>query len=244
MINKAAIAIALITLLNFGSVSADSATDEAAIKKTLADNGLTANSIKPSAIQGLYEVLVGAQVVYVSADGRYLLQGDLFDTKTSSSLTEPSRRAAVQTALADMGEKNMIVFSPKHKEHTLTVFTDVDCGYCRKLHSELSTYLDKGIEIRYMMFPRAGKDSDSYRKAVAVWCSDDRNEALTLAKTGKEIPMKTCDNPIDKHMALATELGLKGTPLLVLDDGTIQPGYVPADALARYYNSAHTSSAQ
>lgn len=234
---KTVFGLALISLFNLAPAAADSGADEAAIRKTLSANQLEARSIKPSALPGLYEVVVGAQVIYVSADGRYLVQGDLFDTKTSKSLTDPSRRSAVQEALAAMGEKNMIVFTPKKKEHTLTVFTDIDCGYCRKLHSEIGNYLDKGIEVHYMMFPRAGKDSDSYRKAVAVWCSDDRNAALTESKSGKPIPMKSCDNPIDKHMELATELGLKGTPLLVLEDGTIQPGYVPADALARYYGA-------
>jgi thiol:disulfide interchange protein DsbC len=237
VIKKAFFGIALIPLLNLMPAAADTAGDEAVIRKALSANGVKLTSVKPSAVPGLYEVIAGALVVYVSADGRYLLQGDLFDTKTEQSLTDPSRRTAVKSAIDAMGEKNMIVFSPKHKEHTLTVFTDIDCPYCRKLHSEIGTYLDKGIEVRYMMFPRAGKNSDSYRKAVAVWCSDDRNEALTLSKAGKAIPMKTCDNPIDRHMELANELGLKGTPLLVLDDGTIQPGYVPAEALAQYYDA-------
>jgi len=228
-----------ISVLHLTPAAADGGADEAAIRKALNGAGVDLTSIKPSAIPGLYEVIAGAQVVYVSADGRYLLQGDLFDTQAQKDLTEPSRRTAVKDAIDAMGEKNMIVFEPKTRKHTLTVFTDIDCPYCRKLHSEIGSYLDKGIEVRYMMFPRAGKNSESYRKAVAVWCSDDRNEALTLTKSGKAIPMKTCDNPIDRQMKLADDLGLRGTPMLVLDDGTIQQGYVSADALAQYYDAHH-----
>lgn len=211
--------------------------DEAAIKKVLGNS--TPSSIKASKIPGLYEVVVGAHVVYMSGDGRYLIQGDMVDTRKKQNLTEPSRMLAVNSAINRMGKDNMIVFSPKKKkQHTMTVFTDIDCGYCRKLHSEIDQYLDKGIEVHYMMFPRAGKNSEAYKKAVAVWCSDDRNKALTLSKQGKSIPMKTCDNPVDEHMELANELGLRGTPLVVLEDGSIQPGYVPADAVASYY-AAH-----
>ena len=170
---------------------------------------------------GLYEVIAGAQVVYVSADGRYLLQGDLFDTKTEKSLTDPQPPNRSQECDRCHGRKEHDHLFTENKEHTLTVFTDIGCPYCRKLqrNRQLSGQGHRGA---LHDVPRAGKGSDSYRKAVAVWCSDDRNEALTLSKAGKAIPMKTCDNPIDKHMALANELGLKGTPLLVLDDGTIQ----------------------
>ena len=132
----------------------------------------------------------------------------------------------------------MIWFAPEKYDHTVTVFTDIDCGYCRKLHNEMEGYNDKGIRVRYMFFPRAGVGSKSYQKAVSVWCSDDRRDALTKSKQGKQIPMKTCNNPIDVHMALAQDLGLRGTPLVVLDDGTIQPGYAPPDKVAQSYKQA------
>jgi thiol:disulfide interchange protein DsbC len=215
------------------SVSAEPSLDKAAIKKVLG-NSVPA-SIEASKIPGLYEVVVDAHVLYMTGDGRYVIQGELIDTEKKENLTEPARRQAVQNAVAKMGADNMIVFTPKEKKHSMTVFTDIDCGYCRKLHSELDQYLDKGIEVRYMMYPRAGKDSDAYKKAVAVWCSDDRQDALTKSKKGSSIPMKTCANPIDTHMALAHNLGLQGTPLVVLDDGSIQPGYVPPAEVAKYY---------
>ena len=215
---------------------ADQAADTAAIKKVLGKT--VPESIRPTKVPGLYEVVIGAQVLYFSADGKYMIQGEMVNTHTQQSLTAPSRKLAVNSAVSKMGEDNMIIFSPKNKKHSMTVFTDVDCGYCRKLHSEIDQYLDKGIEVRYMMFPRAGKDSESYKKAVAVWCADDRKAALTRSKQGQAIPMKTCANPVDRHMALAKELGLRGTPLIVLEDGRIQPGYAPAKAVAQYYEQS------
>ncbi|MEE9421991.1 MAG: DsbC family protein [Gammaproteobacteria bacterium] len=215
------------------SACADSTLDKAAIKKVL--GGSVPTSIEASRIPGLYEVVVDAHVLYMSGDGRYVVQGEMIDTKEKENLTEPALRQARQDAVAKMGADKMIVFTPKEKKHSMTVFTDIDCGYCRKLHSELDQYLAKGIEVRYMMYPRAGKDSDAYKKAVAVWCSDDRQDALTKSKKGTSIPMKTCANPIDTHMKLAHNLGLQGTPLVVLDDGSIQPGYVPPAEVEKYY---------
>ncbi|MCU0734872.1 MAG: thioredoxin fold domain-containing protein, partial [Methylotetracoccus sp.] len=113
------------------------------------------------------------------------------------------------------------------------VFTDIDCGYCRKLHSEIKQYLDAGIEVRYLFYPRAGEGSDSFKKAVTVWCSDNRNQALTKAKKGEALPSKTCDNPISQHMAMGTQFGASGTPMIVTEKGTILPGYIPAPQLTQ-----------
>lgn len=222
------------------SMFAAESPDKAAIQKVLGDS--TPTSIKASKIPGLYEVVVDAHVLYISADGRYVLQGEMLDTSNGENLTEPARKKAVNAALAKVSVKDMIVFSPEKKKHSMTVFTDIDCGYCRKLHGQMDQYLAKGIEVRYMLFPRAGKNSESYKKAVAVWCSDDRRDALTKSKKNVAIPMKTCANPIDMHMALAKDLGLRGTPLVVLDDGTIQPGYVPPATVEKYYEKMDSQS--
>jgi thiol:disulfide interchange protein DsbC len=127
----------------------------------------------------------------------------------------------------------MIAFKPKSSKHLVYVFTDIDCGYCRKLHSEIDQYLTEGIEIRYLFFPRAGEGSDSYKKAVSVWCADDRNTALTKAKRGDTIEERQCDNPVDQHLTLGTQMGAAGTPMLVTEKGNILPGYVPAGQLAK-----------
>jgi thiol:disulfide interchange protein DsbC len=229
--NSTAILALICSLTVTSGAFADQSEDEAAIRNAL--SGLDIDAIQPAPVDGLYEVRVGAQVVYVSADARYLMQGDLIDLKTRQSLTEPRRREAQRAAVESVGEDNMIIFKPKTVKHKITVFTDIECGYCRKLHRELDQYLDQGIEVRYLMYPRAGVGSSAYRKAVAVWCAEDRNSALTDAKAGKTIEMSTCENPVDEHMELARSLGLRGTPFIVLENGQVQPGYVPANKLAQ-----------
>jgi thiol:disulfide interchange protein DsbC len=223
-----------LALFASSSVLADRAVDEASIRQALGD--VKPASVEPTPVAGLYEVVFGSNVVYMSADGRYMLQGELVDVQNRVSLTEPRRRQVTRTAIDSIGEDKMIVFKPEKVEHVVTVFTDIDCGYCRKLHNEMDQYLNEGIKVRYMMFPRAGVGSESYKKAVAVWCAEDRNGAMTDAKTGKAVEMKSCDNPIDQHMELVRQLGARGTPFIVLEDGSTQPGYVPAKRLAQLLN--------
>jgi thiol:disulfide interchange protein DsbC len=218
------------------SVSADRAADEKSIRTAL--GGVEPESVEPTPVPGLYEVVVGANVLYMSADGNYMLQGDLIDVRQRVSLTEASREKARRGVMSAVGEDQTILFAPEKDKikHTVTVFTDVDCGYCRKLHREMDQYLEAGIAIRYMMYPRAGAGSESYRKAVAVWCAEDQQQAMTDSKAGKDIDMKSCDNPIQQHMELAQQLGLRGTPYLVMENGEVAPGYVPAKALAKMLN--------
>jgi len=190
------------------------------------------DSIDETPIPGLYEVVMGADVVYVSGDGSYLLQGRLMDLAKRVDLTEPRRAMARKQAVDRVGDDRMVIFAPENFAHTMTVFTDIDCGYCRKLHREIDDYEAEGIRVRYMFFPRAGVGSDSYKKSVAVWCADDRQEALTDAKAGKDLDLATCDNPIDEHMRLGEQLGVNGTPAILLESGELIPGYVPAKRLA------------
>jgi len=225
-----------LALFASSSILADRAADEVAIRQALGD--VKPASVEPTPVSGLYEVVVGSSVVYMSADGRYMLQGELVDVQNRVSLTEPRRRQVTRTVIESVGEDNMIVFKPEKEKHEITVFTDIDCGYCRKLHNEMDQYLNEGIKVRYMMFPRAGVRSESYKKAVAVWCAEDRNGALTDAKNGKAVEMKTCDNPIDLHMSLVQQLGARGTPFIVLEDGSTQPGYVPAKKLSQLLDQA------
>ena len=203
-----------------------------ALEKSL--DGAKIDAIRESEIDGLFEVVIGPRLYYVSKDGRYLLQGHLIDLLTRTDVTESRLKQARIKALENMSEDKMIVFSPAKPEHTITVFTDIDCGYCRRLHSQIDEYLKRGIRVRYMFFPRAGKDSESYDKAVAVWCAKDRRKALTEAKQGQAIERKRCDNPVDEHMRLAQDFGVSGTPMIITDGGVVLPGYVPPDALERY----------
>jgi thiol:disulfide interchange protein DsbC len=221
-------------LLFFGLSFSVVQADEDAIKQALAKSmpSVKVESVKPSEISGLYEVTVGGNIIYVSGDGKYLLQGHLIDVAARTDLTEEKLSGARKLALEKLGVDKMIVFKPKIGKYTVSIFTDIDCGYCRKLHSEIDQYMAEGITIQYLFFPRAGKGSDSYHKAISVWCADDRKAALTAAKKGETPPTKTCANPIDEHMQLAEVFEVKGTPMIVTEKGNIFPGYLPAKQLA------------
>ncbi len=223
--------IATLSVLAGVASGADPATDAATIRKTL--GGVTPDSIEPTPVDGIYEVSVGSHIVYLTADGRYMFQGELIDMLKRESLTEPRRRQMVKKRLAAVSENDMIIYEPDKTRHTITVFTDIDCGYCRKLHNEMQAYMDAGIRVRYMFFPRAGKNSVSWKKAEAVWCAKDRKAAMTAAKNSQTLEMKTCQNPLDEHMQLVNELGARGTPFIVLEDGETQPGYLPAAQMAQ-----------
>ncbi|MGR8931037.1 MAG: DsbC family protein [Gammaproteobacteria bacterium] len=213
--------------------------DEDAVRKALNESMPRAkiDSIKPSELKGIYEVVTGANIFYASEDGRYLIQGQLFDAQQKKNITE-DKLAGVRTAALDkVGESNMIIFKSENSKHFVSVFTDIDCGYCRKLHSEIDKYMDQGITVRYLFFPRAGKGSESYSKAISVWCADNRQEALTAAKKGGALDARSCDNPVDMHMSLGEAFGMTGTPMIVTEKGSVLPGYVPAAQLAKILNS-------
>ncbi len=228
---------AVILGLNFSifSISAN----EQAIKQELGKTMpmLKIDSVKPTQVEGLYEIVAGPNIFYVSRDGKYLLQGKLIDVEARKDLTEEKLAGVRVKAVAQVGPDKMITYKPEKSKYTVSVFTDIDCGYCRKLHSEMDQYLAEGITIQYLFFPRAGKGSESYNKAVSVWCAEDRNAALTEAKNGKDPETKTCTNPIDMHMNLGEELGARGTPMLITEKGTVYPGYMPAKTLVKALES-------
>jgi thiol:disulfide interchange protein DsbC len=188
-------------------------------------------SIQPSGIDGLFEVMMGPQLFYVTGDGHYLFSGKLYDLVDRKDLTSPKVAQAKADAINAVGEDNMVVFAPEKTLHTITVFTDIDCGYCRKLHSEIQDYNDLGIRVRYIMYPRAGVGSESYDKAVSVFCADDPKAAMTRAKAGEAIPKKECDNPVSQQYELGKSLGVNGTPAIFLESGEMLPGYVPAQKM-------------
>ena len=193
--------------------------------------GIQPDEIRATPLDNLYEVTFGARVVYLTADGRYLLQGKIIDLETRTEITEQRLSELKQTAMAKVGEDQMIIFGPDDAKDTVTVFTDIDCGFCRKLHAEMDRYNEEGIRIRYLFYPRAGIGSDSYKKAVSVWCADDRKAAMNKAKAGQDVEARTCENPVEMHYELGQTIRVTGTPALVLDDGEVVPGYVPAHKL-------------
>ena len=184
--------------------------------------------VRPSPVDGWYTIRKGAIIAYISSDGRYLLQGDLIDLDEEVNLSERDRNEARLEMLAAIPEKNMIVFSPENPRFSVTVFTDIDCTYCRRFHSQIDEYMAQGIEVRYLLYPRNGPSAESWAKAEKVWCADDRNEALTLAKLDREFETHNCDASIvHSHYATGQDVGLRGTPAIVLQDGTLVSGYLP-----------------
>jgi len=202
--------------------------------------GIDASSIKPTPIPGVFEVGVGADIGYVSRDARYLLRGDLIDLDTDVNLTEQRRSSARIDQLAGFGEDNMIIFGPAAKDakYEITVFTDIDCGYCRKLHSEIAQLNSLGVRVRYMFFPRSGPNTTSWEKAEAVWCAADRKSAFTAAKAGQPVQSKDCGpTPVTAEWELGQAFGVHGTPAIVTEHGTLIAGYLPPRELVARLDS-------
>lgn len=190
--------------------------------------GATAADVQPAPVPGLFELRRGGDIAYVTPDGRYALTGDLYDLGSNRNLTETRRRDLRKEMLAAVPDSQTLVFSPQDPKYTISVFTDVDCGYCRKLHSQIAEYNRLGVRVRYLFYPRTGPDTESWHKAESVWCSADRNDALTRAKRGETVKAKPCGpTPVAKDYRLGEELGVQGTPSIVLANGEMLPGYVP-----------------
>ncbi|MGR8949965.1 MAG: DsbC family protein [Gammaproteobacteria bacterium] len=194
------------------------------------------DSITETPIEGLYELVVGASITYMSVDGRYAFNGSLIDIDELRNLTNERRESARASSLAALGKQDYIEFSPKGKmQRALYVFTDIDCGYCRKLHQEVPKLNAAGIAVRYLAFPRSGIGGDSFKKLVSVWCSGNRNRAMTISKSGQEVTSPTCDNPVANHFKLGEDFGIRGTPAIYLENGEQIGGYLSAeDVIAEY----------
>ena len=188
--------------------------------------GTRVEDVRPTPVAGLYELVHGADIVYVSADGKYALSGDLLNLANNDNLTEAHRRVVRAKLINDVPESEMLVFGPQTPKYTVTVFTDVDCAYCRQLHSQIADYTRLGIRIRYLFYPRSGPNTQSWTKAEEVWCSGNRNEALTMAKRGVALKPQACANPVGRHYALGQSFALQGTPAIVLGDGELIGGYM------------------
>lgn len=217
-------------------VQADSAEEVENIREKMVEAfpNFTPDSITKSPIEGLYEVLYGTAVVYVTSDARHIFEGSVYDLDNDKNdLTAAAQDRARKKFISEINNQESIEFGDGKPKHTVTVFTDIDCGYCRKLHAEMDEYASYGIQVNYLLFPRGGLTGASHNKAVSVWCSDDRAEALTRAKNGETLDTKSCDNPIGEHYALGQKIGVRGTPAIVTDEGQMLSGYLPPKQLAQ-----------
>jgi thiol:disulfide interchange protein DsbC len=204
------------------------------VRQVVADtfDMIAPEDVHASPVPGWYTIQKGSIVAYISGDGRYLMQGDLIDLDNQVNLTEVARNDTRRDLMASVADDETIVFSPEDAKYTVTVFTDIDCTYCRRLHSQIDEYMANGIRVRYMLYPRNGPSSHAWTTSEDVWCSPDRGNALTMAKLDREFPSSTCDTPVvSQHYAIGREVGLSGTPAIVLEDGTLIGGYLPPDQL-------------
>jgi thiol:disulfide interchange protein DsbC len=197
--------------------------------------GTRADQLRPTPVPGIYELTRGTDIAYVSSDGKYAISGDMIALATDNNLTETHRREIRARMIAAIPESEMVIFGPADAKYTVTVFTDVDCAYCRKLHSEIADYNRLGVRVRYLLYPRTEPGTPSWIKAEQVWCSADRKDALTRAKLGQELKSKPCaSNPVARFRALGQDFELQGTPDIVLADGEMFGGYVPPLELAAH----------
>jgi thiol:disulfide interchange protein DsbC len=195
--------------------------------------GVKPDDISASPVQGLYEVTVDGVMGYITTDGRYLVIGDIYELNTGVNVTENRRAATRLKGLAALKDADTIVFGPKGPvKHTITIFTDVDCGYCRKLHSEMADYNKLGIRVRYAAYPRSGPSTESWTKMESVWCAKDRREAMTRAKQGEPLTAVKCaGNLVANQFKLGEKLGVNGTPAILTEDGDYIGGYLPPDQM-------------
>ena len=222
-----------LALLAFNVVHAD-ATKEAIASKL---PNIDASQIEKSPVDNVYSVDLGERYAYVTDDGKYLFIGELLDMETGLNYTRMALGKKRIDTLNAIPEKNYIVFPAKDKKHTITVFTDIDCTWCRRMHAEIEELNKLGIEVKYLLRPRSGQQSKSWKKADAVFCSKNQQKNLTRSKQGMDITMKTCDDsPVMENVTIAQNLGFMGTPVVLSENGTQLGGYVEATKLLEQLN--------
>ncbi|KGK00410.1 bifunctional protein-disulfide isomerase/oxidoreductase DsbC [Thalassotalea sp. ND16A] len=241
---KKFIAIVAATAMLIAMPATSNEDNTAKIKANLEKLGLQAESVQPSKMDNLYEVITNQGLFYTSADGDFLIQGKVYQITDEgiSSLTEESL-AKVRIEGMQTFSDSMIVFPAKDEKYQMTVFTDLTCGYCRKLHQQIDQYNDLGITVRYLAFPRGGLASQSYTDIRSVWCSDDQQSAMTQAKGGIKVEQKVCALPVAEQYDFGRKVGVSGTPAIILNDGNMVPGYKTPQQMQQILQSSSINKA-
>ena len=232
------VAVAAMATLALSHAAAPAAAPASTLEALAARVGAKPADLRVTPIPGIYEYRRGAELVYVTEDGRYAFAGDLYLMSDKSNLSDVRRRELRLALLKPMPESQMLVFAPRDPKYTITVFTDVDCSYCRVMHQQIADYNRLGIKVRYLAFPRGGPDTESWTKAEQVWCAQDRKAALTRAKQGEKLNSNTCaSNPVAREYELGRAIGLTGTPGILTESGELLPGYLPPANLLQLLQS-------
>ena len=222
------------------SIKSDELLISSKINAVLPD-GMSIQSIKESQIENLFIVDIGdLQPIYASKNGEFFFYGELYAVEgntlqnTTKDEINLKRKSILDEALS---KDDFISFKSKNEKYRVTIFTDVDCGYCRKFHNEIKDFNDLGITVNYVAFPRSGLDSISYNKIVTAWCSEDPKSTLTKMKQGKDVQLSLCqDHPVENHFLLGQKIGITGTPAIIKSDGELLPGYLPPEELLNRLN--------
>ena len=233
----------VITFLSFGcsETIGDQVQDDLSFLElerklnSLLPEDVIVKSIEETDIEGYLEVsLEGMESFFVSENGKFIISGDIFEITSEGLInrSEVIRSAYRKKIVNDLDSSEFITFRPNAVRHSIFVFTDVDCGYCRQFHAQMAEYLELGIKVNYLAFPRAGANSDSYKRIASAWCSKDPNNAITELKLGNEIKENVClDNPVIKHFDLGNSLRDTGTHSINNTEAKLIPGYIPAEKL-------------
>ena len=223
-------------VLAFSTASLAASDNDAKLKASMAQVGLKVNSVADSVVPGLQQVLTDRGLFFAANNGQFLIEGNIYDLANKQLVNDKILQGVRKNGVAAM-KSSVIEYKAKDEKHVVTVFTDTSCGYCRKLHSEMQSYLDQGITVRYLAFPRGGVPSETYNDLQSIWCAKDQQQAMDKAKAGEQIPAAQCQNTVAEQYSLGQSFGVSGTPAIVLADGTLIPGYQPAAALAGTLNA-------
>jgi thiol:disulfide interchange protein DsbC len=199
--------------------------------------GLEIIKVEASAMPGLVELITNQGLFYASADGKFFIQGKLYGL--GGTVTNYSEESLAKVRIDGMKKftEAMIVYPAKNEKHIITVFTDITCGYCRKMHEQMDDYNDKGITVRYLAYPRsgvkdrAGQYSQGFKDLRSIWCHEDPASALTKAKMGSSVAQRICDKPVEDEFNFGRQVGVNSTPTVILENGMMIPGYKEPDAL-------------
>lgn len=240
----------IVTAQETKAVTPLSADTETSLKRTLSSSiGLNILSVKVSPLPSLVEVVTDQGMFYASADGKFLVQGKLYGIGGLNVVNHTEESLAqVRIAGIKKFEKDMIVYPAKNEKHVVTVFTDITCGYCRKMHKQMEEFNDKGITVRYMAYPRSGvKDrtgqlSQGFRDLRSIWCHENPNEAMTKAKLGSSVAQRICDKPVEAEFNFGRQVGVNSTPSIIFENGFMLPGYKEPSALLAILESMAAES--
>lgn len=228
-------------LLGMVSLGAQAKQDYSQIKAKLVETlGLSVSNIEPAPVPGLLQALTSRGLFYISEDGKYLVHGRVFNLDNQLLNETEMALGSVRAEGIKKFDDSMVEFKAKDEKYKVTVFTDTTCGYCRKLHSQIDQYNDMGITVRYLAFPRGGVNSEGYQDLLSVWCADNPKKAMTDAKAGKDIASKSCNTKVSEQYDFGQQIGINGTPAIILEDGTLIPGYQPPSALKALLDEHHS----